>query len=392
MPFSVSFRSRAVRTLRAMPRLAWKSSKRRVPRKASRRISGVHHSPTTSSVFAIEQFHSARLVNCMSAAYLSKSFDRTHSFWQRESPEATYWSTGRTTTMMTRQITRDRDIEALKIAARWPAADRTTIVTLATKLAASRADADGYAFFQAEADTHPDRATLLALAGFFQARLGEDTGAALAKLDKAAAADLGLPQYFRGLALAFLPPDPQRAGQAVADLEFVLAVRDQFPPGDDPRRAPRARRRRGIAGDPAVHPGPAAARPDPRSHAVDRTVHHRGHQRPAGRAHGATRRGTRRHPRRPRPSRHPGRQPPARRAPRPPQRGRAVPGDPGQLRRPALPPAHRILAAGWAGTGAAGRGRPRRGTRPAGRGSGRAVRQCRRHPHWPGRSCPRPGH
>jgi glyoxylase-like metal-dependent hydrolase (beta-lactamase superfamily II) len=132
--------------------------------------------------------------------------------------------------MMTRQITRDRDIEALKIAARWPAADRTTIVTLATKLAASRADADGYAFFQAEADTHPDQATLLALAGFFQARLGEDTGAALAKLDQAAAADLGLPQYFRGLALASLPPDPQRAGQAVADLEFVLAVRDQLPP------------------------------------------------------------------------------------------------------------------------------------------------------------------
>jgi glyoxylase-like metal-dependent hydrolase (beta-lactamase superfamily II) len=132
--------------------------------------------------------------------------------------------------MMTGQITRDRDIDALKIAARWPAADRATIIILATRLAASRADAEGYAFFQAEADAHPGQATLLALAGFFQARLGEDTGAALAKLDQAAAADLGLPQYFRGLALASLPPDPQRAGQAVADLEFVLAVRDQFPP------------------------------------------------------------------------------------------------------------------------------------------------------------------
>ncbi len=53
--------------------------------------------------------------------------------------------------------------------------------------------------------------------------------AALAKLDRAAAADLGPPQYFRGLALAGLPPDRQRAEQAVADLEFVLAVRDQFP-------------------------------------------------------------------------------------------------------------------------------------------------------------------
>ena len=53
--------------------------------------------------------------------------------------------------------------------------------------------------------------------------------------------DLGLPQYFRGLALAELLPgagpsdgglaaaDTGRADQVVADLEFVLAVRDQFP-------------------------------------------------------------------------------------------------------------------------------------------------------------------
>ena len=54
--------------------------------------------------------------------------------------------------------------------------------------------------------------------------------AALAKLDQAAATDLGPPQYFRGLALAGLPPDRRRAARAVADLEFVLAVRDQFPP------------------------------------------------------------------------------------------------------------------------------------------------------------------
>ena len=75
----------------------------------------------------------------------------------------------------------------------------------------------------------PGEALPLTLAGFFQARLGEDAGAALAKLDQAAATDLGPPQYFRGLALAGLPPDRRRAEQAVADLEFVLAVRDQFP-------------------------------------------------------------------------------------------------------------------------------------------------------------------
>src|SRR5688500_7862892 len=37
-----------------MPRLRWKSSKRRTPRKASRRMSSVHRSPTSSSVRATE--------------------------------------------------------------------------------------------------------------------------------------------------------------------------------------------------------------------------------------------------------------------------------------------------------------------------------------------------
>ncbi len=130
---------------------------------------------------------------------------------------------------MTGPITANRDVEALKIAARWPGADRATVVVLATTLAVAGADADGYAYFQQEADAHPGQALPLALAGFFQARLGADVDAALAKLDKAADADLGLPQYFRGLALAALPPDPERAGRAAGDLEFVLAVRDQFP-------------------------------------------------------------------------------------------------------------------------------------------------------------------
>jgi len=119
---------------------------------------------------------------------------------------------------MTAPITRNRDIESLRVAARWPGADQATVVTLATRLAAARADADGYAYFQHEADAYPDAALPLVLAGFFQARLGGDTDAALARLDKAADADLGLPQFFRGLALATLPADPARAGRAVADL------------------------------------------------------------------------------------------------------------------------------------------------------------------------------
>jgi glyoxylase-like metal-dependent hydrolase (beta-lactamase superfamily II) len=131
---------------------------------------------------------------------------------------------------MTEPITRHRDIESLKTAARWPGADRNTTVILAIRIAAARADAEGYRYFCELADAQPGQALPLALAGFFQARLGEDVDAALAKLDQAAATDLGPPQYFRGLALAGLPPDRQRAARAVADLEFVLAVRDQFPP------------------------------------------------------------------------------------------------------------------------------------------------------------------
>ncbi len=131
---------------------------------------------------------------------------------------------------MTEPITRHRDIESLKTAARWPGADQATTVTLATRLAAVRADAEGYRYFAELADAQPGAALPLALAGFFQARLGEDADAALAKLDQAAATDLGLPQYFRGLALARLPPDRERAERAISDLEFVLAVRDQFPP------------------------------------------------------------------------------------------------------------------------------------------------------------------
>jgi glyoxylase-like metal-dependent hydrolase (beta-lactamase superfamily II) len=132
---------------------------------------------------------------------------------------------------MTGPIARQRDTESLKVAAGWPGVDQATLVVLAARLAAAGADADGYRYFQQHADERPGQAVPLALAGYFQTRLGGDVGAALAKLDQAASAGIGLPQYFRGLALAALPSDPQRAQQAVTDLEFVLAVREQFPLG-----------------------------------------------------------------------------------------------------------------------------------------------------------------
>jgi glyoxylase-like metal-dependent hydrolase (beta-lactamase superfamily II) len=127
------------------------------------------------------------------------------------------------------QSIKDHGVEALKVAARWPGADRATIVTLATILAATGADTDGLSYFEALTADQPGQALPLALAGYFGVRAGRDIPAALARLDEAATADLGLPQYYRGLALAGLPPEAGQAAQAVADLEFVLQVRDQLP-------------------------------------------------------------------------------------------------------------------------------------------------------------------
>src|SRR5580692_7339842 len=142
---------------------------------------------------------------------------------------------------MTGPISRNRLLGSLKEAASWPGADRNTVVTLATALVAARADAEGSRYFQDLSERNPADATAQALAGFFAVRAGHDVAAAITTLDKAATTDAGLPQYFRGLALAGLLPgagpsgaghaaaDTGRADQVIADLEFVLAVRDQFP-------------------------------------------------------------------------------------------------------------------------------------------------------------------
>ncbi len=130
---------------------------------------------------------------------------------------------------MSQQIVTDRTVDALKVAAAWPGADRATLVTLATVLAATGADQEGYRYFEQLAASQPDQVLPLALAGYFQVRSGADIPAGLARLDDAASRDLGPAQYYRGLALAGLPADAGRAEQAIADLEFVLAVRDQFP-------------------------------------------------------------------------------------------------------------------------------------------------------------------
>ena len=75
---------------------------------------------------------------------------------------------------MPEQIIRDRVVETLKTAASWPGADKATIVTLATVLAAAGADAEGLSYFEALAAANPDQVLPLALAGFFGVRAGQD--------------------------------------------------------------------------------------------------------------------------------------------------------------------------------------------------------------------------
>src|SRR5664280_1674648 len=55
--------------LREIPSRCWKSSNRVIPRKQSRTMSMVHHSPTTSRVWATEQFISSKLLRRMLPPY-----------------------------------------------------------------------------------------------------------------------------------------------------------------------------------------------------------------------------------------------------------------------------------------------------------------------------------
>jgi len=123
------------------------------------------------------------------------------------------------------------EIDALKQAASWPDADQQTIVVLANQLMSAGRFQEGFDYFAAQADDSPAGVLALALAGAFESGLDGRATDAIAKLDAAAGAGLGLPQYLRGTSLARMPGCAGRPETVVADLEFVLAVKDQFPPG-----------------------------------------------------------------------------------------------------------------------------------------------------------------
>lgn len=123
------------------------------------------------------------------------------------------------------------EIRALSQVAAWPDTDRRTRVVLANQFMTAGLDREGFDFFSALSDQAQGDGLLLALAGAFQCRLNGQAEAGVAKLDAATSLDLGLPHYYRGISLARLPDCAGRAETVVADLEFVLMVKDQFPPG-----------------------------------------------------------------------------------------------------------------------------------------------------------------
>lgn len=116
-------------------------------------------------------------------------------------------------------------------AVRWPDADRQAVLTLTGLLVAARRDDQGHAYFLERANAEPHRPLYEALTGFFLARAGHDLNTALTMLDRAAEREPGLPHYLRGMALSALAGFAGRAGTVVSDLEFVVAVKDQFPAG-----------------------------------------------------------------------------------------------------------------------------------------------------------------
>jgi glyoxylase-like metal-dependent hydrolase (beta-lactamase superfamily II) len=123
------------------------------------------------------------------------------------------------------------EIDALREAAAWPGADQRTIVMLAAQLMAAERYQEGFDYFAARSHAAPADGLSLTLTGAFESRIDGRADEAIAKLDAATELDLGLPHYFRATSLARLPEAAGRAETIVADLEFVLAVKDQFPPG-----------------------------------------------------------------------------------------------------------------------------------------------------------------
>jgi glyoxylase-like metal-dependent hydrolase (beta-lactamase superfamily II) len=138
-------------------------------------------------------------------------------------------------------LSQQRDLEALKEVAAYPASDVVVVLTTMQQFIASRREWEGYEYFERLARERPERRALFrALQGVMQARVAGEIGLlqrvawvedAMKKLDEGAAADPVLGRLARGLVFAELPGRFGKAGEAVDDLESCLKHRNELPAG-----------------------------------------------------------------------------------------------------------------------------------------------------------------
>ncbi len=134
-------------------------------------------------------------------------------------------------------------LSALMQTAAYPNSRIVVLVTAMQQFMSNHREWDGYDYFGRLAQEQPERrALLLSLQGVMQARVAGDIGLlkrvawvedAIGKLDAGAAGDALFGRFARGLVFAELPDRFGKRQQAVADLEAVLARRDQLPVGLD---------------------------------------------------------------------------------------------------------------------------------------------------------------
>jgi glyoxylase-like metal-dependent hydrolase (beta-lactamase superfamily II) len=143
----------------------------------------------------------------------------------------------------TRPLTQNRELDSFKTVAAFPKAEDAVVLVAAEQFMAARRDYDGYLFFKKLSAAQPHRPLLLSLQGMLQARVADAVpllsrvawvDEAIGKLDRGAAGAPVLGRYLRGLVFAQLPSRFAKAGVAVADLEFSIRHRSEFP--FDPER------------------------------------------------------------------------------------------------------------------------------------------------------------
>jgi glyoxylase-like metal-dependent hydrolase (beta-lactamase superfamily II) len=133
-------------------------------------------------------------------------------------------------------LTRNHERSTLERAVRFPHPSPRVVMLLANEYLSAGQDRLGYEYFKSAGEDPLS----VALTGMFAARMAGEVPllqrvawveSAIARLDRAVAAEPGLTRYLRGVVLAGLPARFGRTQMAIDDLEWVLKNQEKFPPG-----------------------------------------------------------------------------------------------------------------------------------------------------------------